>query len=178
MTDTLLERFLTYVKIDTQSSEEGHGTPSTQKQFDLSKLLLKELHNLGLESQLTDKCIVYGYLKANEQGHDPVGFIAHVDTSPEASDTNVKPQIVEKYDGKAVKLNKEVTLDPAYFPYLGRAIGKTLITTDGTTLLGADDKAGVSEIMEMLSLITTKKLPHGDIYVAFTPDEEIGGGID
>ena len=178
MNDRLLDRFLKYVKIDTQSSENSLITPSTHKQFDLANILLNELEELGLEASLTDKCIVYGFLKGNSSLHAPIGFISHMDTSPEASDLNVNPKIWENYDGGVIKLNSDIYLDPSYFPSLKLVKGKTLITTDGTTLLGADDKAGVAEIMEMLTNIVENKLEHGDIYVAFTPDEEIGGGID
>ena len=177
MNDILVNRFIKYVKIDTQSDEHGEGTPSTKKQFDLGNVILAELKELGLEAILTDKCIVYGYLKANEEGHDPIGFISHLDTSPEASGKNVNPQFTYNYDGGIIKLNENILLDSKVFPSLNRCIGKTIIHTDGTTLLGADDKAGDAEIMTMIETIVKNNIPHGDIYVAFTPDEEIGGGI-
>lgn len=178
MNKNLIDRFIKYVKIDTRSDENTNQTPSTMKQFDLAKVMLKELQDLGIECFMTDKCIVYGHLKANEENHDPIGFISHLDTSPEAPGNNVNPTFTENYDGGIIKLNDEVSLDPKVFPHMERAIGKTIIHTDGTTLLGADDKAGDAEIMTLLEELVTKNLPHGDIFVAFTPDEEIGGSLE
>lgn len=177
----LLERFLRYVKIDTQSDPNGSNTPSTAKQFDLAKVLVQELKDLGVNQvELDDNCIVYAKIDKTKNGLDAIGFLAHLDTSPDASGANVSPQIIQAYDGTPIVLNKQkkIIMDPKDFPSLKRHIGHTLITTDGTTLLGADDKAGVAEIMTMVATVLETKVPHGDIYIAFTPDEEIGGGIE
>jgi tripeptide aminopeptidase len=181
--DELLERFLRYVKIDTRSDDTSSTFPSTEKQWNLARLLTDELKNMGMQEVSIDE---YGYVMAilpsNLDKTVPViGFLAHVDTSPEMSGENVNPQIVENYQGGDIVLNKEnnVILSPRDFPELGNYIGKTLITTDGTTLLGADDKAGLAEIMTALDyLLKHPEIPHGTIKVAFTPDEEIGRGVD
>lgn len=180
MKQDLLKRFLKYVSIHTTSCEESNSKPSTSNQLELAKILQGELEELGLKNVvLTKSGIVYALLPANSKGIKPIGFIAHMDTSPEASGLNVKQNIIEKYNGKDIKLGQDKVLSVKQFPSLKRHIGKTIITTSGDTLLGADDKAGISEIMEMLVyFIKNKELFHGDIYVAFTPDEEIGGGID
>ncbi len=176
----LLERFLKYVQIDTMSSEDGTTTPSTLKQFDLAKVLQEELKELGLtDINLSDQCILTATLKTNCNSNETIGFIAHLDTIPGFSGTNVKPNIVKNYDGKVIELKNNVRLNPEQFPFMNNLIGKTLITTDGTTVLGADDKAGVAIIMDMLEYFTKNpSVPHKTIKVAFTPDEEIGGGID
>lgn len=176
----LLERFLNYVKIPTQSKEDETVNPTTKKQFVLAKMLESELKELGLINvELTNNCIVYGYLPSNAQSDINIGFIAHMDTSPEASDKNIKPQIIKNYDGSIIKLKQNITIDPKDFPRLNDQIGNTLITTDGTTLLGADDKAGVAEIMNMLEyFINNPNVKHHGICVAFTPDEEVGMGTD
>jgi tripeptide aminopeptidase len=178
MKDTLLNRFLRYVKIDTMSSNEGNTTPSTKKQFDLANLLVKELKELGLSDVFVNEyCTVFGTLKENAKGYDRIGFLAHMDTIPEVSGTNVKPSVV-KYEGKPIKLGKtNLTLNETDFPWMKKQLGHTLVTTDGTTVLGCDDKGGISVIMQMLDEIVSKNLPHGKIQVAFTPDEEIGMGI-
>ena len=177
----LLERFIKYVKVDTMSSEEATSTPSTLKQFDLAKILMEELKELGLKDiKLTDTCILTATLPKNtEKNSHTIGFIAHMDTIPGFSGTNVNPQVFKNYDGKRIDLKKNISLDPAKFPFLNDLKGKTLITTDGTTVLGADDKAGVAIIMEMLEFfVNNPNVEHTEIKVAFTPDEEIGGGID
>ncbi len=177
------ERLLRYVKIDTQSARDTDQVPSTTKQFDLAKLLVKELTELGLKDiSLDEHCYVMATLPANNSGKVPVvGFIAHMDTSPDMSGTNVNPQIIEKYDGGDIVLNaeKNVHLSPDIFPELKKYVGQELITTDGTTLLGADDKAGVASIMAAMEhLVTHPEIKHGTVKVGFTPDEEVGHGAD
>lgn len=175
------ERLLEYVKIHTTSSEETHTHPSTRRQFDLAERLEKELHQLGLEQvQLDSHCYVYGVLPATA-GHESapaLGFIAHMDTSDEASGENVKPILHPDYDGSDVYLPAGAVLDTVRFPFLKRLKGQTLITSDGSTLLGADDKAGIAEILTMVEILQTKKIPHGKLCIAFTPDEEIGEGAE
>ena len=176
----LLERFIKYVQIDTMSSDEATTTPSTLKQFELAKVLQQELTELGLtDIQLSEHCILTATLKSNCDSNESIGFIAHLDTIPGFSGTNVKPNIVKNYDGSVIELKNNVKLSPSQFPFMNNLIGKTLITTDGTTVLGADDKAGVAIIMDMLEyFVKHPEIPHKTIKVAFTPDEEIGGGID
>jgi tripeptide aminopeptidase len=175
----LLERFINYVKIDTMSSEDQTTTPSTLKQFDLARLLEKELQELGLvDIKLSEHCILTATLPSNCNSNEVVGFIAHLDTIPGFSGTNVNPNVVYNYDGSTIELKNNIKLSPSQFPFMNDSIGKTLITTDGTTVLGADDKAGVAIIMEMLEYFVKNDIPHKTIKVAFTPDEEIGGGID
>ena len=170
----LVERFLRYVKIDTQSDEESDTSPSTAKQHKLAELLAGELEDLGLTVDYDDvHCYVYAYLPSNDASCEleDLGFIAHLDTSPAVSGKDVKPYIIRSFDGK------DDVLDPEEFPELNNHIGEDLIRTDGTTLLGADDKAGVAEIMEMLSYFASNPdVVHRGIAVAFTPDEEIGNG--
>lgn len=179
MKKTLLENFIRYVKIDTMSDENRDTTPSTQKQFHLAELLVRELQALGLKDVfLSENCFVYATLPSNIDGNsNAVGFIAHMDTIPGFSGTNVQPRIIENYTGEAIPLNG-IELNPKQFPFLNHLKGKTLITTDGTTVLGADDKAGIAEIMTMLWHYVTTNAPHIEIHVAFTPDEEIGTGIE
>ena len=176
----LLERFIKYVQIDTMSNEEGNKTPSTLKQFDLAKILQQELVELGLtDIKLSDQCILTATLKSNCNSNESIGFIAHLDTIPGFSGTNVKPNVIKNYDGKVIELKNNVKLSPNQFPFMNNLVGKTLITTDGTTVLGADDKAGIAIIMDMLEFFSKNpNIPHKTIKVAFTPDEEIGGGID
>jgi tripeptide aminopeptidase len=179
--EILKNRFLRYISIDTQSSEESEKTPSTEKQFDLAKVVKSEMESLGLKDvSLDDKCYLMGTLTSNTDKKNPViGFLSHFDTSPDMSGANVKPQIIEKYDGGDIPLNKELTLSPVLFPELREHIGHTLITTDGTTLLGADDKAGIAEIMTAIEyLLQHPEIKHGTIKIGFTPDEEIGRGVD
>ncbi|MBM3403948.1 MAG: peptidase T [Bacteroidetes bacterium] len=178
-----LDRFLRYVMIDTQSKEDVKEYPSTEKQKDFLKLLLKELQHIGLkDAVMDDHGYVMATLPATTKKKVPViGFLAHVDTSPEMPGDNVKPRIVKKYDGRDIPLDPEGTiiLSPATFPDLKHHIGQTLVTTDGTTLLGADDKAGVAEIMALVEYLAAHpEIEHGAIRVAFTPDEEVGRGVD
>lgn len=185
MTNKTIENFLRYVKIDTQSSEESESTPSTMKQHNLAKLLVEELKNMGAEEITydTEHCYVYATIPAS-QGYEnaPVlGFIAHMDTSPAVTDTGVKPRVVEKYDGQDIVLNTDenIVMKVSDFPELLSYVGKDLIVTDGTTLLGADDKAGIAEIMAMAEyFLSNPDEPHGKIRVGFTPDEEVGRGAD
>ena len=186
---SVIDHFLEYVKIDTQSCEElaEQKCPTTDKQYDLAHKLLADLKAMGMgEDQLffdTEHCYVYAGIPATP-GYEKVpklGFISHMDTSPAVSGTNVKPRMIANYDGTTILLNSElgITLNPAEFPELNNYIGKTLIVTDGTTLLGADDKAGVAEIMTVVEyLLAHPEIPHGAIRIGFTPDEEVGCGAD
>jgi tripeptide aminopeptidase len=177
------ERFLKYVAIDTQSGMEEGALPSTQKQFDLAKLLVSELKELGLQDiSLDEHCYVMATLPANTDKKLPaIGFISHMDTSPDASGANIKPRIIENYDGNEIFLNKDLNLrmNTADFPELMKYIGQELIVTDGNTLLGADDKAGIAAIMTAVeTLVTHPEIKHGTIKIGFTPDEEVGHGAD
>ena len=176
------ERLLKYVSYWTTSDEECRQIPSSERQFELGKVLEQELRDLGLEKvTLTDHCYVYGLLPATKGYADKpaVGFISHMDTAPDFSGKDVKPQIIPDYDGNDVLLKGSgAYLKVSDFPTLKTLKGRTLITTDGTTLLGADDKAGVSEIMTAVEQIITEKIPHGDTWIGFTPDEEVGSGAD
>ena len=176
------ERLLKYVSYWTTSDEECRQIPSSERQFELGKVLEQELRDLGLEKvTLTDHCYVYGLLPATKGYADKpaVGFISHMDTAPDFSGKDVKPQIIPDYDGNDVLLKGSgAYLKISDFPTLKTLKGRTLITTDGTTLLGADDKAGVSEIMTAVEQIIAEKIPHGDIWIGFTPDEEVGSGVD
>ena len=182
MREKVLERFLKYISIDTQSDPESKTSPSTSKQFDLARLLVKELEDLGLEDiSLDERCYVMARLAANEEGLVPIGFIAHMDTSPDLSGKDVKPRLIENYDGGDIILNEEkgIVTSLKDYPEIGDFKGQTLIVTDGSTLLGADDKAGIAEIMTGIEfLVNNPQIRHGDIMVAFTPDEEIGCGAD
>ena len=174
------ERFIRYCRIDTQSDTNNDAvTPSTEKQFELAKLLKAELDELGLENvQLDEHCYVYGWLPSNlDHEMETVGFIAHMDTAPDYSGTGVNPRIIEKYDGKDIPLSDTVTMKVEDFPDLVKAEGKRLIVTDGSTLLGGDDKAGVAAIMDTLQYYHDHpEVKHGRIAIGFTPDEEIGNG--
>lgn len=176
------ERLLKYVKLHTTSDESRESTPSTERQFALARLLVQELQGLGVtDVTLDEKCYIYARIPATEGlEHVPVlGFIAHMDTAPDFSGVNVNPQIIPEYNGENIALGQSgLTLSPEFFPHLQYLKGCTLITTDGTTLLGADDKAGLAEIMTMTEEIISAKLPHGTICIGFTPDEEIGRGAD
>lgn len=182
MREKVLERFLKYISIDTQSDPESKTSPSTSKQFDLARLLVKELEDLGLEDiSLDERCYVMAKLPANEEGLVPIGFIAHMDTSPDLSGKDVKPRLIENYDGGDIVLDEErgIVTSLKDYPEIGDFKGQTLIVTDGSTLLGADDKAGIAEIMTGIEfLVNNPQIRHGDIMVAFTPDEEIGCGAD
>ena len=176
---TVTERFLTYVKHHTTSDEASDTFPSTKRQLAFAAFLAKECEAIGLQSVSVD---AYGYVTAllpgNTANAPTIGFISHIDTSPDASGENVLSNIVENYDGKAIPLNGTV-LSPKEFPSLKEYIGQTLITSDGTTLLGADDKAGIAEILTAAEyLLAHPEIPHGAIRIAFTPDEEIGKGVD
>lgn len=176
---TVTERFLTYVKHHTTSDESSDTFPSTKRQLAFAAFLAKECEAIGLQSVSVD---AYGYVTAllpgNTVNAPTIGFISHMDTSPDASGENVLSNIVENYDGKAIPLNGTV-LSPKEFPSLKKYIGQTLITSDGTTLLGADDKAGIAEILTAAEyLLAHPEIPHGAIRIAFTPDEEIGKGVD
>lgn len=179
-----LERFLRYVKIDTQSSEESTSQPSTRKQFDLAEMLYSELKELGAEVCFDrEHCYVYADIPATDNARDlkALGFISHMDTSPEASGANVQPRIISDYDGRDIVLNEQkgIVLKTDIFPEIKAYIGKTLVVTDGNTLLGADDKAGIAEIMSMAEFfLSHPEIAHGRIAIAFTPDEEIGAGTD
>tara|TARA_B110000967_G_scaffold97144_1_gene99712 strand:+ start:17500 stop:18732 length:1233 start_codon:yes stop_codon:yes gene_type:complete len=177
----ILDRFLKYVQVDTQSDPNNPAFPSTEKQWDLARILLTELENIGMQEVELDKnCYLMATLPSNVSKEVPtIGFVAHMDTSPDFSGTDVRPQIHRNYDGKALVLNRaqNVVLSPDYFEDLLLYKGQTLITTDGTTLLGADDKAGITEIVSAMEhLIEHPKIPHGKIRICFTPDEEIGKG--
>ena len=183
MKTDILKRFLRYVSIDTQSDDTATTYPSTEKQRDLGRLLIEELKELGLKDVTVDE---FGYIMAtlpsNVSHKVPViGFLAHMDTSPDMSGANVKPQIIENYKGDDIVLNKEtkLTMTTREFPELKHYVGQTLITTDGTTLLGADDKAGIAEIMTAVDyLIKHPEIKHGKIRISFTHDEEVGHGVD
>jgi tripeptide aminopeptidase len=177
----IIDRFTSYVKVDTQSDYDSETTPSTPGQLTLANMLVEELKQIGMEEvTIDDNGYVMATLPSNTEKDVPViGFLAHVDTATDFTGTNVKPQIVENYDGETIILNKDlhIELSPKAFPSLQDYKGHTLITTDGTTLLGADNKAGIAEIMTAMKyLIDHPEIKHGKIRVAFTPDEEIGRG--
>lgn len=177
--EKLLERFIRYARINTRSDEDSTTIPSTYRQVEFQRLLEKELVELGFDEvkYYEKNSFLIAKINGNTEA-DAIGFIAHVDTADFESE-NVNPKVIRNYDGGVIELNQEYKLDPEYFPNLRNHIGKTLITTDGTTLLGADDKAGVAEIIEACRyFIENKEIKHGDIYVAFGPDEEIGKGAD
>lgn len=179
--EKILDRFLRYVAVDTQSDENYLGQPSTDKQLNLLGMLRDELLALGVEATLDEYGYVMASIPSNISGQVPaIGFIAHVDTAPDASGADIKPQIIENYDGGDIALGgvPGLALKPSEFPEMLHYIGQTLITTDGTTLLGADDKAGVAEIMDAVQYIVEHpEFKHGPIRIGFTPDEEIGRGV-
>jgi tripeptide aminopeptidase len=177
----ITNRFISYVTIDTESDPNNPAFPSTEKQWNLAKLLEKELIEIGLEDvELDENCYIMATLPSNLDYDVPtIGFISHIDTSPDFTGANVKPQIIENYDGKDILLNKEqnIILSSTYFDDLQQYTGQTIITTDGTTLLGADDKAGVTEIVSAMDyLVKHPEIKHGKIRICFTPDEEVGKG--
>lgn len=183
MISKVQDRFIRYAKIDTQSDPNSETCPSTKKQLHLAKELVKELNGFGLiDVSLDQNGYVMATLPSNIEGEVPViGFISHMDTAPDASGKGVEPQLHRNYDGKDIVLNKEkkIVLSPKDFPELNQYVGQDILTTDGTTLLGADDKAGIAEIMTAIEyLVANPKLPHGSIKIGFTPDEEIGRGAD
>lgn len=178
----VVDTFMKYIKIDTESDHHSTQTPSTSKQFDLAHVLVEEMKNIGIEDAHVDEFgIVYGSIASNiDKKCDTIGFIAHMDTSPDMSGKNVKPRIIENYDGSEIILSEalDVRMDATMFPILNKHVGHDLIVTDGTTLLGADDKAGIAEIMCMCDYIISSNVAHGAIKIAFTPDEEVGRGTD
>ena len=177
----LIDRFVSYVTVDTESDPTSENTPSTKKQWDLANALVTELKDIGMQDvSIDENSYIMATLPSNSDKELPIiGFISHFDTSPDFTGANVKPQIIENYDGSDIVLNKEqnIILSPSYFEDLLLYKGQTIITTDGTTLLGADDKAGITEIISAMEyLINHPELKHGTIKVGFTPDEEIGRG--
>lgn len=174
------ERLLNYVKIHTTSDENSTTVPTTSRQFDLAKLLVEEMKSMGIrDARVESNCYVYGTIPATPgyEEKTALGFIAHLDTAPDFSGEHVNPQVIENYDGKDVVLGSSgKVLEVAKFPHLANMVGRTLITTDGTTLLGADDKAGIAEIMTMAETLLKGDMPHGKVCIAFTPDEEVGSG--
>lgn len=176
------ERFLKYVSYDTQSDEHSSTTPSSLKQLKLAEELVNEMKEIGIDDATLDEYgIVYGTIKGNGGNGDIIGFIAHMDTSPDASGKNIKPKKVSNYDGSIIEINKEkqLFLNPNEYTSLKKMIGHDLITTDGTTLLGADDKAGIAIIMDLANyLYHHPEIKHNDIKIAFTPDEEVGRGTE
>ena len=175
----IIERFLNYTKFDTQSAEDSESVPSTAKQLVFAEYLKKELEAEGLSDvEMDDKGYVYATLKSNIKGKVPtIGFISHYDTSPDCSGANIKAQIVRNYDGSDIQLSDGIVSSPKKFPELLQHVGEDLIVTDGPTLLGADDKAGIAEIVQaMVFLREHKEIKHGNIRIAFNPDEEIGMG--
>lgn len=180
--ENIKNKFLRYIDIDTTSDPESETQPSTQKQFNLLNLLKNELQELGIKTNLDSNGYIMATIPANTDKAVPaIGFIAHVDTSPDAPGTDIKPQIIENYDGKDILLNKENNLyiKVDEFPEVQQYKGQTIITTDGNTLLGADDKAGIAEIMLAAEyIVKTPDFKHGEIKIGFTPDEEIGRGVD
>ena len=183
MNISVLDRFLKYVSVGSQSDADSSTVPSTPGQTELARLLAGELKDMGAQAELDeDSGIVYASIPSNVEGNVPViGWVAHVDTAPGVSGSGVTPRIIRSYDGGDIQLNPEqgIVLSPAVFPELADYLGQDLVVTDGTTLLGADDKAGVAEIMDMAaSFLLNPERPHGEIRIAFTPDEEIGRGTD
>lgn len=179
--DHIIKRFISYVTVDTESDPNNPAFPSTEKQWDLAKLLVEELKEIGMtDVTLDENCYVMATLPSNLDYEVPIiGFVSHIDTSPDFTGANVQPQIHENYDGSDIVLNKEenIVLSPSYFEDLLMYKGQTIITTDGTTLLGADDKAGITEIVSAMEhLINNPEIKHGTIRICFTPDEEVGKG--
>ena len=177
----IIERFISYVKIDSQSNADSEATPSTKIQWDIANKLVQDLKDIGLSRISIDKnAYIYATLPSNIKKKCPIiGFISHFDTSPDFSGTNIKPQIIENYNGRDIVLNKKknIVLYSEYFPEIKQYIGQKIITTDGNTLLGSDDKAGVCEIVSAMEyLINNPDIKHGEIKIGFTPDEEIGRG--
>ena len=176
------ERLLKYVAVHTKSDDDSESVPSTKRQFDLAKMLVEEMKKIGIaDAHVDDMCYVYGSVPATKGYEDKpaIGFIAHMDTAPDFNGENVKPRIIENYDGGRVELGESGrVLSPAEFKHLPSLEGRTLIVTDGTSLLGADDKAGIAEIMTAVERIINENIPHGRLLVSFTPDEEVGRGAD
>lgn len=177
---TVVERFLKYVSFDTQSDPDSESTPSTPKQKLLGQELVNEMHSMGIENARMDEHgYVYAHIDANTEGIPSLGFIAHMDTSSDASGADIKARIEKNYNGGDIRLNEHTVLSPVDFPKLLNSIGQDIIVTDGTTLLGADDKAGIAEILTMAEeLINNPEIKHGKICIGFTPDEEVGRGAN
>lgn len=175
----MVDRFLKYVSFDTQSDENSNTYPSTSKQRVLGDYLVKELKEIGIKNAyIDDYGIVYASIKENTSKGSKIAYIAHMDTAPDASGKDIKPRIIKNYDLTDIKLNENMVLSPDKFPNLLRHKSKDLIVTDGTTLLGADDKAGITIIISFAERILKENIEHNDIYIAFTPDEEIGKGTE
>lgn len=176
----VVERFLRYVSFDTGSEDDIEAIPSTEKQFKLARELEREMKELGLSDvSVSENCYVYGYIPANAENLPSLGFIAHIDTVSGVPCSDILPRIVERYEGGDIYLNPEMSIDEATYPFLSKYIGQDLIVTDGRTLLGADDKAGVAEILTMAeTLLSRPDIKHGRICIGFTPDEEVGHGAD
>ncbi|MCF0245294.1 MAG: tripeptide aminopeptidase PepT, partial [Ileibacterium sp.] len=174
------DRFLRYVSIDTQSDPESPTAPSTMKQLDLARLLKEEMEEMGLSDvYLSDTGVVYGTLKADQPaGLEAIGLIAHMDTAKEMPGKDVKPRVIHAWDGNKIQLNEKWSMTKEAFPALNDVVGDDIIVTDGTTLLGADDKAGIAIILETVQQMAKESGRKRDIYVAFTPDEEIGRGVE
>lgn len=176
------ERLLKYVKVYTTSDPKSKTHPTTERQFDLAHILVEEMKEIGIQDvRVDDKCYVYGYIPATEGCEDKpsIGLVAHMDSAPAANGENVNPQLIENYNGEDIVLKGNNTiLSVEKFPHLKKLKGRTLITTDGTSLLGADDKAGIAEILTACEVIITQNIPHGKICIGFTPDEEVGQGAD
>lgn len=177
------ERFLKYIKVDTQSNDDGELCPSTENQLIFGRMLAEELKSVGISQvEIDDHGYVYATLPATKgmESEKKIGLIAHMDTAPAFSGENVKPSLIENYDGRDIILNQEqnIVMRTSEFEHLKNYQGQTLIVTDGTTLLGSDDKAGVAEIITAVETMIAEKIPHGEIKIAFTPDEEIGRGAD
>lgn len=178
--EKVIERFLNYVTYDTQSLDGAETVPSTEKQFALASALADEMKKMGISHvRMDEHAYVYGEIPANMEGAMALGFIAHMDTADSASGANIKPRIVENYQGGVIQLNDEVSINPEVSKELHDYVGQDLIVTDGTTLLGSDDKAGIAEILTLAErLLADDSIRHGKIYFAFTPDEEVGRGTD
>lgn len=175
------ERLIKYAKIYTTSDPKSETTPSTKRQFDLANILVEEMKEIGIqEVRVDENCYVYGIIPATKGYEDKysIGLIAHMDTAPAAPGENVNPQLVENYNGEDLTLLNGTVLSVEKFPHLKNLKGRTLITTDGNTLLGADDKAGIAEILTACERIIKENIPHGKICIGFTPDEEIGRGAN
>ncbi|MCI5643142.1 MAG: peptidase T [Peptoniphilus sp.] len=177
--EKILDRFLNYVSFETTSDENSNTCPSTKGQVKLGNFLVEELKSLGIDAKIDENGYVYGSIPGNAKAKNTVGFIAHMDTSPDMSGKNIKANIIKNYNGCDIKLNDDFTTTVSDFPFLKDLKGETIITTDGNTLLGADDKAGIAIIISAIEeLLKDKDAKYGDIKIAFTPDEEIGRGAD
>ncbi len=177
--ESVTDKFLRYISYETTSNEDSQTTPSSENQLDLSNLLVDECKKLGLKNITQKEGYVMAFLEKTAENYPKIGFIAHMDTSPDVSGKDIKPNIVKNYDGSVIKLSNGKELSPQDFPDLKLYVGEDIITTDGTTLLGADDKAGIAEIMSAVEYLKENShIPHGEIAIAFTPDEEIGRGAD